>query len=62
MNRKFKKLDIITLMAIIIMTISIVLFNFDDFSWNTNSRSYIGLIIFVVLGTFSYVLRRKKLL
>lgn len=44
-----KRLDIITLSAIVIMAISVTLFDFSDLSWNNNVKGYIGLIVFIIL-------------
>lgn len=49
-----RKLDMITVIAIVIMAISISIFDFNNFSWTTNSKSYIGLLIFFILILFRY--------
>ena len=55
-----KKLDVITVLAIVIMAISITIFNLEDFSWEANSKSYLGLIVFVVLLVFRKIYPDKK--
>jgi len=44
-----KRLDILTLSAIVIMAISVTLLDFGDLSWSHNIKSYIGLIVFIIL-------------
>ncbi len=44
-----KRLDILTLSAIVIMAISVTLLDFGDLSWSNNIKGYIGLIVFIIL-------------
>lgn len=44
-----KRLDILTLSAIVIMAISVTLLDFEDLSWSNNIKGYIGLIVFIIL-------------
>jgi hypothetical protein len=44
-----KRLAILTLSAIVIMAISVTLLDFGDLSWSHNIKSYIGLIVFIIL-------------
>ncbi|HJN05598.1 MAG TPA: hypothetical protein QF480_03180 [Bacteroidales bacterium] len=62
MSVRFKKHNVLTLLALVIMAISIAMFNTDDYSWTSNTKSYIGLIIAGIVLIFTYTLRRKKLL
>ena len=55
-----KKLDIITLIAIVIMAISISILDFDNLSWNNNIKSYIGILIFAILIVFRYLINRNS--
>ncbi len=55
-----KKLDIITLIAIVIMAISISIFDFDNLSWNNNIKSYVGILIFAILIAFRYLINRNS--
>ena len=52
-----KRLDIITLSAIVIMAISVTLFDFSDLSWNNNVKGYIGLIVFIILISMKVYLK-----
>ena len=44
-----KRLDILTLSAIVIMAVSYTLLDFGDLSWSNNIKGYTGLIVFFVL-------------
>ena len=55
-----KKLDIITLLAIVLMAVSISMFDFDDFSWNNNSTSYIGILLFALLIVINFLMKRNS--
>lgn len=54
-----KKLDLITLFAIVIMAISVSTFNFDNLSWNSNSMSYLGILIFSVLIVVNFIINKN---
>lgn len=43
------KLDLITVLAVLIFAFSLTMMSFDDFSWAVNNKSYAGFVIFVVL-------------
>jgi hypothetical protein len=53
------KLDLITLIAIVIMAISVSMLDFDNLSWSNNIKSYIGLIVFIILIAFRYFKLKK---
>ena len=55
-----KKLDIITLIAIVIMAISISILDFDNLNWNNNIKSYVGILIFALLIAFRYLINRNS--
>jgi hypothetical protein len=61
MSVRFKKHNVLTLLALVIMAISIAMFNLDVYR-ASNTKSYIGLIISGIVLIFTYTLRRKKLL
>lgn len=44
-----KKITILRLVALTFMAISISMLDFNDLSWQNNAKSYLGLILFVVL-------------
>ena len=60
MKSIMKNLDLITLLAIVLMAISVSIFDFDNFSWNNNSTSYLGIILFVVLIVIKYLMLRNS--
>ena len=60
MKSIMKNLDIITLLAIVLMAISIAIFDFDNYSWNNNSTSYLGIILFVALIAIKYLMLRNS--
>ena len=49
MSNPFKRIDLATLLLVTIFAISLSLMNFKDFSWETNNKSYIGFLGFLVL-------------
>lgn len=55
----FKKIPIFTLMIIVLIIISISLLNFDDLSWDTNAKYYLGLIVagLMLIVKFSFKLK-----
>lgn len=55
-----KNIPLLSILAITIMAISISLLDFNDLSWAQNSKSYIGLVIFIVLLIVTIQLKRKK--
>ena len=55
-----KKLDLITLIAIVIMAISVSMLDFDNLSWSNNIKSYVGLIISAILFAFKYLILRRN--
>jgi hypothetical protein len=55
-----KKLDLLTLVAIVIMAISISIFDVGDLSWKINSTSYVGFIIFFIAVIVKYLTIRKN--
>lgn len=55
-----KKIDLITLFAIVIMAISVSTFNFNNFSWENNSISYIGIFIFIVLMAVNFLISKNE--
>jgi hypothetical protein len=55
-----KKLDLYSVIAIVLLAISITLFDFEDWSWNTNSKSYLGFILGVVLVVYRYTLKKRQ--
>jgi uncharacterized membrane protein YgdD (TMEM256/DUF423 family) len=59
MNLLSKKVDLLTLIAIVIMAISVSIFDLDDMSWEANMKSYIGIIIFIGLLIIRYLMNRK---
>ena len=54
-----QKIDLITLFAIVIMAISVSTFNFDNFSWSSNSMSYLGILIFSVLIVVNFLISKN---
>lgn len=51
----YKKLEPLKVIGIVLMAISISLLNLEAISWNTNIKSYLGLIAFaIVLALFFY--------
>lgn len=55
-----QKLNLISLLAMAIMAISIALLDVDDLSWVHNIKSYVGLIVFVLLLIIRYYVVRKS--
>jgi hypothetical protein len=55
----FKKTPLYTLLIVILAAISISLLNTEDLSWQSNTRSYMGLIIAFVLLVIKIVFRIK---
>ena len=55
-----KRMDLFTVIAIVLMAISISIFDFSNLSWNNNIKSYVGLLIFVLLIVFSYLNNRDS--
>ena len=56
-----EKLDLLSVLTIVLLSVSITLFDFDDFSWVTNSKSYFGLIgAGIILAIRSSVNRKAK--
>jgi hypothetical protein len=55
----FKKTPLYTLLIVILAAISISLLNTENLSWQTNTRSYMGLIIASVLLVIKIVFRIK---
>jgi hypothetical protein len=49
MNLFGKKMDPITLVAVVIMAISITLLDFEDLSFRHNAKSYLGIGAFILL-------------
>ncbi len=54
-----KKLDLITTIAIAFMAISISILDFDNLTWNNNIKSYMGIIIFVILISVRYLIKKS---
>jgi len=54
-----KKMDIITVLAIVVMAISISILDYSNLSWNNNSKSYIGILIFAILIVFRYLIKKR---
>ena len=55
-----QKLNLISLLAMAIMAISIALLDVDDLSWVHNIKSYVGLIVIVLLLIIRYYVVRKS--
>ena len=59
-----KKLDTLTISALVVLAISVSLLDFGDLSWSTNIKGYVGLIVFAVLILmkvfFKYDTERSK--
>jgi hypothetical protein len=53
----FKKIPLFSLIIIVIAAISISLLNFDDLSWQTNMKSYLGLIIAALMLMVRFILK-----
>ncbi len=60
MNSSSKKIDILRIMAITIIAISISVFDFDNLSWDNNSKSYTGLLLSLVLIVLKYRINKIK--
>ena len=54
------KPDLLTLIAIVIMAVSVSMLDFDNLSWSNNIKSYTGLIIFIVLIALRYLNLKKR--
>ena len=52
-----KKLDILTLTALVIFVMSLNLIDFGDLSWNNNIKGFVGLIAFGLLIVFKLYLK-----
>ena len=52
-----KKLDILTLTALVIFVMSLNLIDFGDLSWNNNIKGFVGLIAFGILIVFKLYLK-----
>jgi len=55
-----KKQSFINLLFIVFMAISISIFDFNNLSWEHNTRSYIGFILAVILLFFKYAAQKKS--
>ena len=44
-----KRVDLITLIAVVIFAMSITIMDFQNPGWSQNSAAYVGIIIFLVL-------------
>ena len=49
MNLLSKQMDIITVIAIVLMAISISVLDFNNLQWSNNEKSYIGLLIVIII-------------
>ena len=54
MEQPSKKLDLISVTAIVLMAMSISLFDFEDWSWEINSKYYIGFVLAIILIIYRY--------
>ena len=54
MEQSSKKLDLISVTAIVLMAMSISLFDFEDWSWEINSKYYIGFALAIILIIYRY--------
>ena len=55
-----KKIDILRILAITIFAISISIFDFDNLSWGSNSKSYTGLLLSIVFIFLRYRINKIK--
>lgn len=60
MNNPFKKLDLVTLIAVFVFAAALSLMNFKDLSWETNYKSYLGFVVFLVFLIFKAIQVRNK--
>jgi hypothetical protein len=52
MNNPFKRLDLVTLIAVFVFATSLALMDFADLRWETNQKSYIGFAVFIAFLIF----------
>ena len=55
-----KKMTILRLAALTFMAISISMLDLDDLSWQNNTKSYLGLILFAALISADILTRDEK--
>ena len=56
MENLLNKLNKMTMIAVALAAVSISMINFEDLSWNTNIKSYIGIIIVLtIFGARFYI-------
>ena len=51
-----KKLDVITVMAVVLIAISISVLDFNNLSWSNNLKSYAGIIISIILIIYKFII------
>ena len=60
MNLSSNKIDILRILIITVLAISIGIFDFDNLSWDSNSKSYTGLLLSLVLIVLKYRINKLK--
>ncbi len=55
-----RKIDILRILAITIFAISISIFDFDNLSWDNNSKSYTGFLLSIVFIFLRYRINKIK--
>jgi amino acid permease len=58
---KLKKINLFLLIALLILTMSVSLMDFENMSWAANVKSYLGFILSVVMIIIYYLYLRKRL-
>ncbi|WP_319482875.1 hypothetical protein [uncultured Draconibacterium sp.] len=56
MNLLSKQMDVITVIAIVLMAISISILDFNNLQWSNNEKSYIGLLIVIIIIFSKYLI------
>lgn len=55
-----KRIDLVSLLAILMFTMSLTTMDFNNFDWSTNSNSYVGFLIFIVLIVFKKIADKNQ--
>lgn len=55
----FKKIPIVTLVIMVVLTISITIMDFNDLSWSNNVKSYMGFIFSFIFLLIKIIFKVK---
>lgn len=55
----FKKIPLVTLIIILVLTMSITLLDFNDLSWDNNIKSYMGFIFSFIFLLIKIIFKVK---